>query len=98
MSIPSVPTPARPAKRRMSTVRALARVPGIGPALLLMVMVTIALAVVIAIAGQSLEQLDRAGRALMQSERLLSTLRDAETGQRGFLLTADPDYLTPYDA
>jgi CHASE3 domain sensor protein len=29
---------------------------------------------------------------------LLSTLKDAETGQRGFLLTGDQKYLEPYDA
>jgi signal transduction histidine kinase len=27
---------------------------------------------------------------------LLATLQDAETGQRGYLLTGDPDYLEPY--
>jgi methyl-accepting chemotaxis protein len=27
---------------------------------------------------------------------VLSQLKDAETGQRGFLLTSDPDYLAPY--
>ena len=27
----------------------------------------------------------------------MSTLKDAETGQRGYLLTNDPSYLTPYD-
>jgi PAS domain S-box-containing protein len=30
-------------------------------------------------------------------EELLSTLKDAETGQRGFLLTEDERYLQPYD-
>ncbi|HXT08879.1 MAG TPA: response regulator [Roseiarcus sp.] len=29
---------------------------------------------------------------------LLSTAKDAETGQRGYLLTNDPKYLEPYDA
>ncbi len=29
---------------------------------------------------------------------LLSTLKDAETGQRGFVLTGDPSYLAPHDA
>ncbi len=29
-------------------------------------------------------------------ERLLSTVKDAETGQRGYFITADPDYLAPY--
>ena len=31
-------------------------------------------------------------------EALLSTLKDAETGQRGFLLTEDPNYLHPYES
>jgi PAS domain S-box-containing protein len=30
-------------------------------------------------------------------EAVLSTLKDAETGQRGYLLTEDPRYLEPYD-
>src|SRR5262249_7876472 len=30
-------------------------------------------------------------------ERTLSLLRDAETGQRGYLLTRRPDYLGPYE-
>ena len=38
--------------------------------------------------------LDRAVRAL---DRELSALKDAETGQRGFLLTGQAAYLTPYD-
>ncbi len=31
------------------------------------------------------------------SETLLSNLEDAETGQRGYLLTADPEYLEPFN-
>jgi CheY-like chemotaxis protein/CHASE3 domain sensor protein len=31
-----------------------------------------------------------------QLQALLSTMKDAETGQRGFLLTADENYLAPY--
>src|SRR5262245_1832042 len=31
-------------------------------------------------------------------EGLLSSLKDAETGQRGFLLTGDDEYLAPYEA
>jgi PAS domain S-box-containing protein len=34
----------------------------------------------------------------LAAEKLLSTLKDAETGQRGYLLTGDLDYLEPYDA
>ena len=33
-----------------------------------------------------------------RTSRLLSLLLDAETGQRGFLLTQDPKYLEPYEA
>ena len=34
---------------------------------------------------------------ITESARLLSALTDAETGQRGFLITGDDDYLGPYD-
>ena len=36
-------------------------------------------------------------QAQFLTEQLLGTLRDAETGQRGFLLTNDHSYLGPYD-
>jgi adenylate cyclase len=36
--------------------------------------------------------------SLIASEVVLSTLKDAETGQRGYLLTGDPAYLEPYQA
>jgi PAS domain S-box-containing protein len=36
--------------------------------------------------------------ALLSLERVLSVARDAETGQRGFLLTGDSRYLQPYYA
>jgi len=35
--------------------------------------------------------------ALNQTEALLRHMVDAETGQRGYLLTGDPSYLEPYD-
>ena len=35
---------------------------------------------------------------LLSLERVLSVARDAETGQRGFLLTGDVRYLEPYYA
>jgi PAS domain S-box-containing protein len=34
----------------------------------------------------------------LAATRLLATVRDAETGQRGYLLTGDASYLPPYDA
>jgi PAS domain S-box-containing protein len=39
-----------------------------------------------------------AASAALQLEALLSTLKDAETGQRGYLLTNKPSYLEPYEA
>lgn len=41
---------------------------------------------------------DRANirKSLFHSTQLLSYLSDAESGQRGFLLTGEEDYLTPY--
>src|SRR6476469_8634157 len=39
---------------------------------------------------------DRAHAALLEIEGLLSALKDAETGQRGYLLTGEDDYLGPY--
>jgi len=37
-------------------------------------------------------------RALVSAERLLSTLRDLETGERGYALTGVESYLEPYEA
>ena len=39
---------------------------------------------------------NRASLLVNTSDALLSGMRDAETGQRGFLLTADEQYLEPY--
>ena len=36
-------------------------------------------------------------RRLVSAEQLLSTLKDLETGERGFALTGVPSYLEPYD-
>ena len=37
----------------------------------------------------------RAEAVVSTTESLLSALKDAETGQRGYLLTAKPEYLEP---
>jgi PAS domain S-box-containing protein len=39
-----------------------------------------------------------ANESSLELERLLSVLKDAETGQRGYLLTGDQRYLDPYHA
>jgi signal transduction histidine kinase len=41
---------------------------------------------------------DQARSVQIAANRLLSTLTDAETGQRGYLLTGDANYLQPYEA
>ena len=40
----------------------------------------------------------QATEVLVKISRLLSTLKDAETGQRGFLITGEDRYLEPYNA
>lgn len=42
-------------------------------------------------------QVVRTYEVIGELEAVLSTLKDAETGQRGYLLTEDPGYLEPYD-
>jgi PAS domain S-box-containing protein len=57
------------------------------------------------VANRTIEQLSATSDAVLRAkeieldfERLLSTLRDAETGQRGYLLTNEEPYLEPYQA
>jgi CheY-like chemotaxis protein/CHASE3 domain sensor protein len=46
----------------------------------------------------TVRQLTSTLEVIEQAQTLMSTLQDAETGQRGFLLTGDEDYLAPYTA
>ena len=41
-------------------------------------------------------QVDRANQFLVASEQLESAVKDAETGQRGYLITGEEPYLEPY--
>ena len=41
-------------------------------------------------------QVEGSQHVLLETERLMSLLVDAETGQRGYLYTGDPHYLEPY--
>ena len=43
------------------------------------------------------KRLNESHRTILELERTESLLKDAETGQRGFLYTGDPRYLTPYN-
>jgi len=74
----------------------------VGAAVLVSSVVLVAAGVM---AHRAIEQLSATGDALMRAkgleldyERLLSAVRDAETGQRGYLLTDDTEYLQPYEA
>ncbi len=44
------------------------------------------------------KRVERTRTLIGELESTLSTLKDAETGQRGYLLTGAPEYLAPYDA
>jgi PAS domain S-box-containing protein len=46
---------------------------------------------------ESQNRLADSRRFLLELEKTESLLKDAETGQRGFLYTGDPRYLTPFD-
>lgn len=46
--------------------------------------------------GVQSEQQEITQRVVTETNALLSSLKDAETGQRGFLLTGDENYLQPY--
>src|SRR5579862_6371269 len=43
-------------------------------------------------------QLTQALEVIEQAQAVLSTLKDSETGQRGYLLSGDESYLEPYAA
>ena len=67
------------------------------------VLAIIAVIVIALLSYQSLQNANMSARnlahsveVLAQLESLLSTLKDAETGQRGYLLTGDERYLEPY--
>jgi PAS domain S-box-containing protein len=47
---------------------------------------------------QSYEKVGHTRQIMLELERTLSLLKDAETGQRGYLLTHDNGYLAPYRA
>ena len=48
--------------------------------------------------GEAIQSVDRTLMLREETEAFLSLLKDAETGQRGFVITGDRHYLAPYDA
>ena len=80
------------------------KVPGQATAIALAAFAALALALNTALAVSNVHRMAEASdsvghshRVLEQLQLVLSSLQDAETGQRGFLLTGDPSYLGPYD-
>jgi methyl-accepting chemotaxis protein len=66
--------------------------------------VGIGLIIIAALAFQSVgsvrassDQVDHTYQVLQTIERVSSSLKDAETGQRGFLITGKQAYLAPYE-
>ena len=47
---------------------------------------------------RSAPQVQHSRALLQQIEQTLSSVRDAESGQRGFVLTGNPEYLGAYNA
>ena len=46
---------------------------------------------------QNSELVNHTNQVLIESENIISYMKDAETGQRGYLVTLDPDFLQPYN-
>ena len=51
----------------------------------------------IRILSRNTAQIMHTHEVILSLDNLLSAMKDAETGQRGFLITGDEKYLTPYD-
>lgn len=45
----------------------------------------------------SSEQVNHTHEVLIESENMISFMKDAETGQRGYVITLDPQFLEPYN-
>ncbi len=69
---------------------------GIGSALALLVVNTVVSYRNISQLIQNDRLVSHTHRVIGKLEQVLSILKDAETGQRGYLLTGDPQYLEPY--
>ncbi|HTF29144.1 MAG TPA: CHASE3 domain-containing protein, partial [Flavitalea sp.] len=68
-----------------------------GLSLLLLIISSVASYTSIANLLKSAAEVARTNETISDLEEVISTLKDAETGQRGFLLTNDIKYLQPYE-
>ncbi|WP_207461631.1 sensor histidine kinase [Azospirillum sp. SYSU D00513] len=71
---------------------------GLFAATLLLAVTALALSLVLDRLADARALVQKTDRIILTTELLLSDLKDAETGQRGFLLTGEAGYLAPYEA
>ncbi|WDF54317.1 response regulator [Mucilaginibacter sp. KACC 22063] len=70
---------------------------GFGLSLLLLIISSVVSYVSISNLLQSSERVDHSNTVVSSLENVISTMKDAETGQRGFLLTSQNEFLEPYN-
>ena len=96
-------SPGRPSGRLVSPGSAARRGLGLGQQLplvggfLLLLLVAAGSIVLVVSNHRFAEGVSRTLEVRSTAYRLLATTQDAETGERGFLLTGNPDYLRPYE-
>jgi CheY-like chemotaxis protein/signal transduction histidine kinase/CHASE3 domain sensor protein len=90
-----------PSQRSIGAVRSSKPLPA--KTLIGFLLAVVAVVIIALLSYQSLQATTNSARSLTQTieilgrlQALLSTLKDAETGQRGFLLTGEESYLGPY--
>src|SRR4051794_18221879 len=49
-------------------------------------------------AVESFEEVNHSGQVLLEQQKLLRSLVDAETAARGFTITNNPSYIEPFDS
>ncbi|NCD71098.1 response regulator [Mucilaginibacter agri] len=70
---------------------------GFGLSLLLLIISSIVSYVSITNLLTSSDMVDHSGQVIQSLETVISTMKDAETGQRGFLLSGREEFLAPYN-
>lgn len=70
---------------------------GLGLSLLLLMLSSVASYVAIQNLIESAELVSHSNAVSANAESIISNLKDAETGQRGYLLTKNPSFLEPYN-
>jgi CHASE3 domain sensor protein len=69
---------------------------GLGLSLLILFITSLASFISIQNLIKSADLVSHSNRVMSSLDGVISTLKDAETGQRGYLLTGDKDFLEPY--